>query len=525
MKKTFTINISGQIFHIDDDAYDRLQGYLNSVHRKFSNEEEGNEIISDIESRIAELFSEKITGSKQVITIEDVIAVIKIMGEPEEFEDSNKEDKKPDEPLESGKGKRVYRDPEDMIIGGVCGGFGAYFGLDPLIFRITFIVLTLLFGAGFWIYLILWAVVPKARTTAEKLEMKGERVNVSNIEKTIREEFSNVKSNIKNLKKNRKYGETRNFFENIFENLGDGFRTFAKTMVIFIGTGFVIFGLFMLLTFISSYFFEDSFFSYTSWSSHSHSIYTMFETVVSPANVTMIFLGLFFVIGIPLIAMVYGGIKMIFNLRTNNRMVGISFLAFWILGIIILVVVGISEGRNFRTKGKDITVHSLTGMSSDTLYVTMNNDGMEDDLLSIHENTLNLLQIDDEYVMMGRPQLSVVLSESKSYELIIKKRSRGRNKADANENSEEIIYNWNFEGSTLVLDNYFKLAADEKWRRQSMELILKVPYGKTVYFNKNVDDIMNEVSNTDNIIDEDMTGKMWRMGKEGLSLVPDTSRY
>ena len=198
MKKTITINLGGMVFHIDEDAYQLLSDYLQSVGNHYVEDSAASEILEDIEARMAELFKERITGSEQVITRSLSEEVIRIMGYPEDF----MEDSSPEESFHAHRAhyRRIYRDPDNRILGGVCSGMGAYFNMDPLVFRVLFLLITLLGGAGILIYLILWIVVPEARTTAQKLEMRGEPVNVSNIGKKVKEEFDQVKKNVKNVK-------------------------------------------------------------------------------------------------------------------------------------------------------------------------------------------------------------------------------------------------------------------------------------------------------------------------------------
>ncbi len=198
MKKAIKINLSGLIFHIDDDAYEKLKAYLDTISRHFSNKEESKEIIDDIESRIAELFQERITDETQVITLAIVNEVIDIMGNPEDIADSGEETDGQSSFHETYSGnKRLYRDPERSVIGGVCGGLSAYFSVDPVIFRLLFVIFFFAGGASILVYIILWIVLPKAESAAQKLEMRGEKVNVSNLEKKIREEYDNVKENVK----------------------------------------------------------------------------------------------------------------------------------------------------------------------------------------------------------------------------------------------------------------------------------------------------------------------------------------
>ncbi len=205
MKTTITINLGGMVFHIDDDAYEMLHTYLLAIEKQFVSEDERKEVMSDIELRLAELFSETIGQKRDVIMQEDVTRIIEIMGEPEDFVD----DEATQEPSGSEKSsskktsyhqkttKRLYRDPDNRMLGGVCGGLGAYFSIDPLVFRIIFLIIALGMGSGIIIYLILWIVIPEALTTAQKLEMRGEPVTIENIKKAVRDEFENVRKNMK----------------------------------------------------------------------------------------------------------------------------------------------------------------------------------------------------------------------------------------------------------------------------------------------------------------------------------------
>jgi len=205
MKTTITINLGGIVFHIDDDAYEMLHIYLIAIEKQFTNENERKEVMSDIEARLSELFKETLGEKRDVIMNDDVSRVIEIMGEPEAFMD----EEAVNDSAKSGSGhsqkrnygtkatKRLYRDPDNRILGGVCGGLGAYFNIDPLVFRIILIILLFAGTVGFWIYLILWIAIPEANTTAQKLEMRGEPVTIENIKRAVREEFENVRKNMK----------------------------------------------------------------------------------------------------------------------------------------------------------------------------------------------------------------------------------------------------------------------------------------------------------------------------------------
>jgi phage shock protein PspC (stress-responsive transcriptional regulator) len=195
MKITLSVNLGGYSFNIDEDAYAELKRYLKNLELHFAGEESSSEILSDIETRMAELFRTKITGFKQVITIEDVRETMSVLGTPEDISDN--ESKSARDKFSTPGHHRMYRDPDHRIIGGVCAGMGAYWDIDPVILRIIFVVLVLAGGMGLLIYLILYIVLPEAKTTAQKIEMKGEPVNIHNIKESVKQEFENVRKNMK----------------------------------------------------------------------------------------------------------------------------------------------------------------------------------------------------------------------------------------------------------------------------------------------------------------------------------------
>jgi phage shock protein PspC (stress-responsive transcriptional regulator) len=200
MKKTFSVNLGNRVYNIDDDAYSRLKEYLDRIEGYFSDEKEREDIINDIEMRLSELFAERLSANRQVITLSDVDEAIKIMGDPHVIAGGKAQSEK-----ESGNTRyerhntrrRLYRDNDDRVFGGVCSGLGHYLDIDPVILRVILVVLFLAGGFGLLIYLVMWIVVPVARTTAQKLEMRGDTVNASNIGNFFREEFDSVKKSFR----------------------------------------------------------------------------------------------------------------------------------------------------------------------------------------------------------------------------------------------------------------------------------------------------------------------------------------
>jgi phage shock protein PspC (stress-responsive transcriptional regulator) len=194
MKITVSINIGGWSFNIDEDAYSELKRYLKNLELHFAGEQSSSEILSDIESRMAELFRARLTTYKQVITMDDVRYAISVLGTPEDISDNESTSAR--DKFSSPGYHRMYRDPDHRIIGGVCAGIGSYWNIEPWIVRLIFAGFTALGGLGVLVYLILYIVLPEAKTTAQKIEMKGEPVNIHNIKESVKKEFDTVRKNM-----------------------------------------------------------------------------------------------------------------------------------------------------------------------------------------------------------------------------------------------------------------------------------------------------------------------------------------
>ena len=219
MKRTISINIASIAFFIDEDAYEKLQKYQNKLENWFRSRDGGKEVIKDIEARMAELFSQRINPKTGVITSQLVDEVIGIMGQPEDFEDGSQKEGQDSGSASSNanfgsyrRSKQLYRDIDNRVFGGVCSGIATYFNVDTLAIRILFAVLPFLsLGVIIPIYIILWIAIPAAHTTAQKLEMRGENITISNIEKSVKEEYEKVKEQFGNFKNSDTYKAGEDF--------------------------------------------------------------------------------------------------------------------------------------------------------------------------------------------------------------------------------------------------------------------------------------------------------------------------
>ncbi len=521
MKKAIKINLSGLIFHIDDDAYEKLKTYLDTISRHFSNKQESKEIIDDIETRIAELFQERITEENQVISLLIVNEVIDIMGNPEDIADSGEEAEGQHTFHESySRSRRLYRDPENSVIGGICGGLSAYFGVDPVIFRLLFVVFFFAGGASILVYAILWIVLPKAETAAQKLEMRGEKVNVTNIEKKIREEYDNVKDNVKGgyskAKSSDTYRKTERATSDFFEVLGKILLVFVKVILIIIGTSLVIAGIGLLIGLIALPFVGLHVFPFNSY---NFSLGDILIPFTDPVSVTLLVISTTLLILIPIAAMLYGLVKLIFNLKTQNKGLAIGAVTLWIVSLLCIIGIAAFESNNYSDFGRDSFSQELL-LDSDTLYISINE--IQDEYLDDE----SIIDLDDKWFLLedadafyGRINLDIEKTEGEEFLLEIEKESKGRTWEHAGENASNIDYHFRTKENTLVLDPYFSVDLDHKWRFPRVEAIIRVPEGKVVVLHRETRDILEGVRNVNRLSDWNMAGKSWLMTEEGLEKI------
>ena len=204
MNKIIQINLAGQAISIDEVAYDKLKAYLDSIEDQFSGSPGGTEIQEDIEARIAEMYLQKFKTGKSFINMQDVEETIEIMGNPKEMGQAEEESE--EEPSfeqeytgkqHSKSGKKLFRDPEERILGGVCSGLAAYFDLDVSLVRLIFIASSVFFGVGILPYVLLWFILPEAETAQDRARMRGSVPDINEIVNNIRKEAENVADNFK----------------------------------------------------------------------------------------------------------------------------------------------------------------------------------------------------------------------------------------------------------------------------------------------------------------------------------------
>lgn len=583
MKQVININFQGRVVPIETTAFEILKNYTDSLGRHFANEEGKEEIINDIESRIGELFQERLTKGATCITDDDVNAIINSIGRPEDFEpmdetqpasaaaasssSSNQQQSGPtftgnkrlyrnenDKVLGgvcsglanyfnidvviariifvvllfSGVGfltyiimwvavpstasaeiggtrKKLFRDPDEKMIAGVCSGIGNYFGINPWIPRVLFLLPFLSFlsrwghWGGFWdfgdvirftfsptsliVYIILWIVIPEALTTSEKLEMKGEKVDMHSIKNSVMEEMKGVGKKASNFGKeasgviNEKAkvmaSDVQNFSRRSRGGLGNVIAMIAKIFAYFIigcvcfglvmglfGLGILSIGVFPLKDFIL----KGSWENFYAWGT------------------------LVLFIAVPIIGIITWLIRRIAKMRSNSKILRLTFGSLWTLGWVCIVMLFATVTRDFKTSSRlDDQNVVLTNpqisklVVSSSLPFTKKYYGRNWLRLEPFENV-----IDDDTAYVRNVYVQIAKSPNDSFQVTMKKTSRGYDRKDANNLASLINFNVVQKDSILLLDKGIAINKTDKFRNQMVIITVLVPVGKQIRVNKGI---------------------------------------
>lgn len=531
MNKTININLGGYFFHIDENAYNKLRRYLDAIAKSLSDDPQGkNEIISDIETRISELLSEKITDARQVVNEQDINDVIKIMGEPEDYADSEEAytDTGYTYTRRQSSSKKLFRDGDDKFLGGVASGIAHYFDVDVIWIRLAFLVL-LFGGFGLLLYIVLWVLLPEARTTAEKLQMEGEPVNIDNIEKKIREELSSVTEKIKDgakevtqkvndgvkgVKKNGK--KARSGFQEFLDTLGKIITVLFSVIGKFIGVIIIIVSASVLISFILALFsigsfsilgFEDEFLQLPPF---------MHDSILPDWLLAVCTLIL---VGIPFLILFVLGLRILSsNVKRFSKTTSLTLLGFWIVALLLLLFTGIEFGADHARAGSSITKKELYVSPTDTLSLEVVND----DSLYYSYNFRRRNNKEEVYIN-DKPQwysnyvkIDVRESNDGTAYIEVRRRSRGRNINRAKKNAEKIKFNYEIKDNRILVDGYFLTEYKNFAKEEVVYFNLYLPEGNTVFFDKSSRTFLYNISNNQGIYDNDMINHHFLMKDDGL---------
>jgi len=521
MIKTININLSGIVFNINEDAYDILNNYLTSIRSKFKNTEGGDEIIADIESRIAEIFTENMGETRQVIELKDVENIINKLGKPEEYDvlEEEEENYSSNEYYRS-KNKKFFRDPDDKILGGVSSGIAAYVNVETVWIRLLWIILFFGYGFGFLFYLILWIIIPQAKTTAEKLEMKGETVNIENIEKKIKEEFDNIKDSFTKMGEHAKNADyikagkkaqsaISQIVEMLITILGRIFKFLLKTLgviLIFIGVISIpatIFGLTVASTVLDDIFYAGN-------------IFDVFSPIFnSPMQLYTAAILLLLTIFIPLALLVLLGIRILTKKSRISALVIIILAIVWFASASGIGAIAANTGIDHKDDSS-ITKHETLKIEGDTITLkSINNNISYGDFFDYDDIAMRRVK-DKVEILFDNPTLNINASKNNTTELRIIKKAQGRSKHDAKVRVSEIDYNYKIDGSTIILDDFYSTEIDNKLRGQKVNLKLFLPIGTIVILDESMKNFLDNVDNVNDLWGFQMLDHTWKMTEEGL---------
>ena len=482
MKKTVNINLAGTFFHIDEDAFAKLSRYLEAVKKSISDPVGGDEIIQDIEARIAELFSERLEINTQVISTRELDAIIKIMGQPEDYimdEDAAQTNSATGNQTkgETTSNKQLFRDSDNKFIAGVCSGLSHYLGLEVIWVRLFWIFLSFVTtGFGVIAYLLFWILVPGAETTSEKLKMTGEPINISNIEKKFNEGYQKVSQNIKNVDYDKYEEKIKKGSATFFDSLGAILSTVFKIGIKFFGLLIVIAGLLGLISILIGMTVFGTFGIYDTGVT-GMDIYQLIDTTNTPIWIVTLIITL--IAGIPLLLLFILGLKIMFpNIKSIGTPVKITLTILWIAAISILVILGARQAIDRAFENNFSTQTPLTINMQTPLKLSMYNN----EKYSFEAYRRSGLEIKpdangNKVLYSSDIRLIVRSTDEKVGKIVLNKIASGKDYKQAKARAQAIDFNYNFNKNTneLILDGYFLTDITNKYRDQQIEVILYLP--------------------------------------------------
>ncbi|MBP2282912.1 phage shock protein PspC (stress-responsive transcriptional regulator) [Flavobacterium sp. CG_23.5] len=504
MNKTVNINLGGMFFHIDEDAYLKMTRYFDAIKRSLSKSSGQEEIIKDIEMRVSELLTEKQKSDKHVIGLKDLDEVIAVMGQPEDYIIEEENQNASTYGNDTRQTKKLYRDKEKGMIGGVAAGLGHYFGIETVWIRIALILLVWGFGTGILAYIILWIVVPEAVTTSEKLEMNGEPVTISNIEKKVREEFENVSDKFKNADYDKFGNQIKTGAGKFGSSLGDFilgvFKVFAKFLgVILIITGFTV----LILLLIGVFTLGSNAFIDFPW-----------QGFIEAGNFTdypiwAFGLLMFFAVGIPFFFLTLLGFKLLApNMKSIGNIAKYTLLALWLISIALSISIGVKQASAFAIDGRVVQKQNIILQPNDTLSIKFKyNDYYAKNLDDRNDFKITQDSTNSDIIYSNQVSFKIEKTDEKIPYIQIEKEAKGKSLFEAKKRAEEIKYGYKIVGNQLILDNYLLSDLKNKYRDQEVEITLFLPTGTLLKVDSSVqnydrsdDDYFNLHYSSDNYI-------------------------
>lgn len=482
MYKVININIGGRIFQIEEKAFETLSQYIDSLKQYFSAKPEGAEIVADIEHRIAELLQAKLNAGESNITSEHVAEIIASVGSPKDIagDDETLNDQQNqnnnqqqyqtyNQSFESERSK-IFRDPDGKIISGVCSGLAYYFNIDPIIMRLIFVALFFAGGSSILIYLILVIVIPIARTTAEKLAMRKEKINIDTIQKSVENEFNKIKETFDN----RNFGSRlTNFLRKVFNVLGQVLTGVFTLALKLLG---ILFGFISLVLIIAFFVAATGNIKIDGHSSNIGNFISMkfFENANdSLLGHTVIVFAIFSL----MLMFFYWSSAILTNGKVFNqrKLFSRTIGVLWLLTIVLFLISATRSAAYFRTKSS-IEKTTTLDSSRNNFIITSVKDYADRDWFILKNDEL---KVDDIDLLIEETEGPTELVEIIS--------AYGQDAQKAKTNASSCVYKVEIKDSFIILPEVYTLPKNKTYRKQKIKFVLKLHKGVHFKIDKDVD--------------------------------------
>ncbi|WP_316799837.1 PspC domain-containing protein [Pedobacter frigidisoli] len=523
MEKTIIINIGNTIIHIEESAYELLKAYLNEVKQYFANHADDLEIVTDIENRIAELLTEQLEAQKkQVVDSADVNSVIAQMGKVRDFdaaEDAEEEPVQESNYQHQYTEKKLYRDMDDRVVAGVSSGIAHYINTEARWIRLAMLLLAFMAGTGALLYVILWIIMPKAKSRVEKMEMKGERANLEGFQRNLDEELEAIKRGMSYAGNHTGsiFARIGIFIGEFFEWLGRFISGTGKVIFKVIAGFIILFGILFLLGLIIGVAAFQGFLD--------SSIYEYFPfSIIDESNRGVILFSAFIVMFIPILALVLFSIRVAFNKQAINKTLSFALLIVWLAGVATACYHAARISSEFKQHAELTETVDLKITPTYVIDIDKSKYFSHEDSVSYHITSGNRNQIvtDDfengPFISPNNIRINIEKSETGTARLIKKYESQGKNFPTALQNAQNINYTYDLKDSLFVFNPRFELRKGTIWRNQEVTLIFEIPVGTKLILKEDAYRYINNywAWSCNDHEDDHNNYSVWIMTEEGL---------
>ncbi len=523
MKRIEHINLAGFAFQIDEDAAQRLRRYLDAIHKAVDQPAESAEVVEDVEARLVELFNTTLLDKREVVSIEHVEKAIAVLGEPEEFSlksenEASEKTSSESEAMEKGP-RRLHRNPDDKIFGGVSGGLAAYFGIDPILIRIGFIV-SLFAGFGFLLYLILWIAMPKAKTIAQKLEMRGLAANVGNIRKFVQGEQQtrgqsgpDSRTRYSGAKKTGALAEAGEFISQLF-------LLAIKAVGRLIGWMMVAFGIFALIVVFAWLTGTIDTSAGRIGASELHAFLS--RSSDHPSELWILYAGFVLLLVIPALYALAVLIRTVLKLPKLDLRLKAGVLVCMIAGGVLLGLGLSSAAADWREEDSISTVVALDPEQTSWRLETTSSEGLSSDIkLEIEDEEFRMILAGDS-LAVGWVDVSIESSGSEPGSILTTIDARGSSEKNARENARSVSHPIEISDSVIRLPALYGIPSNQAFRMQRVRHLIRLPEGSIVTIGAEAAAILGHSSNNSLLSEDEMAGHRWKVGPEGLECLDCT---